>query len=188
MKFDKVKNEKKNNGIRSKWFVFFNIILISGVILVGICFVFNNNYLNNIVFNLNGLPTVEIEVGDEWHDPFVVALYEGNSIIDEVIVNDNINTSIVGKYEVAYTIKKGFCKRTLKRVIFVKEHDNNFYLSLKGKDTVYISVDSVYIEPGYNAYYNGIDLSSDVVVTGDVNSKVKGEYLIKYKIQKGNFR
>lgn len=187
MENDRVSNYNKNVGKNKKLFTIFIIILFFCLLGVGVWCISNINYVNNTIFNLNGQELIELETGTVWSDPFVIAIYDNESIIDDVIVEGNVNTDIPARYEVTYTIRKGLSKKVLKRVVVVKERDYSFSLILNGNNTIYISRGSTYVDPGYSAYYKNVLVNDDVVVTGKVNSNVVGEYIVKYRIQKGNF-
>jgi len=181
-------NNKKNNMFRNKKIVIiFIIFLISCLFGVSVWCILNKNYINKTIFNLNGQEVMELETGTVWHDPFVVAIYDDESIVDNVIVEGDVNTDVAARYEITYTIRKGLSKKVLKRVVVVKERDYSFSLTLNGDDTIYISRGSTYTDAGYSAYYNNVLVNEDVIVTGEVNSDAVGEYTLKYKIQKDNF-
>ena len=60
-------------------------------------------------------------------------------------------------------------------------------IDLKGKNEVVINYKDKYVEKGYKATLLGDDITSDVKLTGKVNSKKLGTYSIKYKVGKGIF-
>lgn len=148
-------------------------------------YLINSNYINNVEFVLNGSPIVEIEQGSTWTDPSVSARYKGKLIDFEV--EGNVNTAIPGQYKIVYTVKKGMSKKTLSRLVVVRTVNDNFTLTLKGNTTMYISKGSNFVEPGFTAYYNDVDVSKEVVVTGFVNKEVAGEYTINYSVQKDGY-
>lgn len=60
-------------------------------------------------------------------------------------------------------------------------YKTEYFLELSGDYDLIISKNSPYQEPGYKAYDNhGNDYYNEVTVTGEVNSDITGEYLIKY--------
>lgn len=65
--------------------------------------------------------------------------------------------------------------------------DSIFYpkIELIGGDMV-ININSNFIEPGYKATYKNKNITSDVLVKGNVNSKKLGVYNINYSISKGS--
>ncbi len=58
-----------------------------------------------------------------------------------------------------------------------------YFLKLKGNSDIVLTINSSFIDPGYEAYdskgktYN----ENDVIITGEVNTKIVGEYVITYK-------
>lgn len=55
-------------------------------------------------------------------------------------------------------------------------------LSLLGAENYILNVGEVYNEPGYEADINGEDVSSDVVVSGSVNTNTPGYYPLTYSV------
>ncbi len=60
-------------------------------------------------------------------------------------------------------------------------------INLKGDKVVVLNYKDKYKEKGYNASFLGDDISSDVSVSGKVNSNKLGEYDITYKVKTGIF-
>ncbi len=58
-------------------------------------------------------------------------------------------------------------------------------LKLNGEKELTINVNSEYTDAGVQAKYLGKDVSNDVVLTGEVNSSLEGEYILTYKLNKG---
>ena len=59
-------------------------------------------------------------------------------------------------------------------------------ISLKGKTTIMLNINSEYKEPGYHASYLFDGLTDKVKVSGKVNNKKDGVYYLTYKV-KGPF-
>jgi len=56
-----------------------------------------------------------------------------------------------------------------------------YYLVLNGLEDMTIYQNSVFVDPGYQAYDNkGQEYNHEVVITGSVNTEVAGEYTIEY--------
>lgn len=53
-------------------------------------------------------------------------------------------------------------------------------LSIKGSDVVVITKGNAYVEPGFVAKENGVDVSSQVKIDGEVKSDVVGAYNLTY--------
>lgn len=66
-------------------------------------------------------------------------------------------------------------------VFFLNKNSTKYTLTLNGDKDMLIYQDSVYEDPGYKAYDSkGNDLSLSVMVTGNVDSSIVGEYTIVY--------
>lgn len=177
-----------DNEMRTKKIIVFIIgILIISLFIFLVIYLGNKNYISNVEFKLNGPSVIEIEEGTIWQDPLVIANYKGKSIISEVEISGNVNVAVPGQYKITYIIKKGFSENKLTRIVLVKVKNDNFILNLKGNSTIYISKGSEYKEPGYNAYYNNLDVSKDVIVSGYVNTLIPGEYSLKYSVLKNGY-
>ena len=162
--------------------------LVVGILLfLTIFHIVTKKYINDVTFNLNGSSLIEMEVGSGWIDPSVLALYDGNSIINNVLINDNVNSNIPGNYEVTYTITKGWNKKTLVRKVIVKERNEHFYITLKGNDVLYVMKGSPYNELGYEAYYNGENVSDNVLIVGNVDTSRVGDNYLKYQVKVDNY-
>jgi len=65
-----------------------------------------------------------------------------------------------------------------------KDLKTEYFLELIGDYDVIISKNTNYQEPGYNAYDNhGNYYNEEVIITGEVNSNIAGEYLLKYQFK-----
>ena len=163
------------------------ILLTSMIIIVGfvllIVSINNKRYIDNIEFYLNGENVIEIEAETNWQDPLFIAKYNNQSISNNVIINSNLDINKSGTYEITYTIKKGLSSKILKRTIIVKEKNDGLTLTLNGDSMMYLSLGSLFVEPGYKAFNNNLDISDKVVVTSNLDTSVVGEYNIEYKIE-----
>jgi peptidoglycan/xylan/chitin deacetylase (PgdA/CDA1 family) len=85
--------------------------------------------------------------------------------------------------EVKYTVTdKSGNKQTVARQL-IREDKEAPVIELSGNDTVYIIVNGSFTEPGYKATDNcDDDLTSEVKIEGEVNTKTAGEYTLKYKV------
>ncbi len=70
-------------------------------------------------------------------------------------------------------------------IVIIGSFGNKYTLELKGDEIIKIYQDSEYIELGYNAFdKKKRDVSSKVVVSGNVDSSTIGEYVITYELGK----
>lgn len=140
--------------------------------------------LNTIVFfffmsptlELNGQSEITIKVNEEYIDEGVNATYLGKNIDNDVEVNNDVDTSKIGEYEITYKIKKGLIERVVTRKVYVKDLDKPV-LELKGEKSVYVCQGKQYVEEGYVATDN---------IDGDITDKVVSEVLeneIRYSVK-----
>ena len=58
-----------------------------------------------------------------------------------------------------------------------------FFISLIGEDEMTVYKDDTFIDPGYNASNNlGENLNSEVIISGEVDTRIIGEYKINYSL------
>ncbi len=160
------------------------LIIIGIIIVIAVILIYNKSYVDNYNFKLNGSETIYLNIGDKWDDPGYIVDNDKN-----IIVNNNIDYSKVGNYQVTYNLKIFLFSKTLTRnVNIVNENQaTNFTLSIKGDNPYYLMKDNTYEEPGIYSHdeIDG-DLSSKVQVTNNINNTIDGTYEIKYQIKNTN--
>lgn len=75
-------------------------------------------------------------------------------------------------------------------ILIIKYLSNNgddpikkeYTLGLFGKNLITIYEGDEYIEPGYYAYYDNLDVKNQVIISGSVDNNKKGIYVLTYKI------
>lgn len=83
-----------------------------------------------------------------------------------------------------YTVTDSSYNKDVKQRDFIYEDKTSPMLQLKGNETVYVLVNHSYKEEGANALDNcDGDLSSSVVIEGNVNTSEPGTYLLTYKVK-----
>lgn len=94
-----------------------------------------------------------------------------------------------GLYKIIYIVRdqNGNRKSTLERVVLYSEYNSNYNegsLRLKGSNPMYVLKGKQYIEPGFVAVdINGNNQSSNVKISGSVNTSIPGTYKITYKLE-----
>ena len=140
---------------------------------------------------LFGSPEVELKKGDEYVEAgFNATDNNDGDISANVIITGNLDTSLVGEYELTYSVKDyaGNLSKDIKRKILIKreisESDTKLpTLVLLGAAEVNIFLEDSFNEPGYNATDNKDgNISSRVIVTGKVDSMEVGTYEIIYSV------
>ncbi len=142
------------------------------------------------VITLKGKQTETIEVGTiaTYTDPGATAKdnFDGNIPASDIKVEgrEKVNTKVVGKYLITYTTvdchgNKGTATRTINIVDTTKP-----VIKLNGASTITMNAGEEYVELGATATDN-YDSSDKlkVQITGEVNTKVAGEYTIYYNVK-----
>lgn len=176
---------KKNIELFSKYWYYLLIFLI--LIIICLFLILNSKskvepnqvtkYDNKIV--LFGEKSISIKQGEEYIEPGFYALIDGKIIQDEVIVDNNIDTTKPGIYYITYSYNKISIKR---KVEVVKEE--KVYLYLNGEKKVTIYVGDTYNDLGAFAYNDKKeDISGNIIVTNNVNTSIPGTYQVKYTLK-----
>lgn len=71
-------------------------------------------------------------------------------------------------------------------IVSLTSNKKNYTITLVGEENITINLGDEYIEPGYNAYNGGIDVTSDVEITSTLDTSKPGEYEILYSIGNAN--
>ena len=155
------------------------IFIIFGILLV------NNksekNYLQSLVINgetdiILYQDTEYVEYGYEAYDN------RGNDLMEQVIVDNQVNTSVIGEYQVSYQLGDIIKYRN---VTIVSKNSQVTYLILKGDNVIYLNLGDIYQELGYEILDNTEDVSTDrVKVIGEVDTEKAGVYKIIYSFTK----
>lgn len=163
-----MKSKKSNTSIN---IIMYGIII--AIVIVAILMVFGNSS-NDLVFELKGDNTIEINIGEGFYDPGFT-IYKGEEdLSDKVVLYDNININELGTYERTYTYEDQVLKRTIE-VKKLKE------FSLNGDSDVYILLNGKYDDPGVKAIYKDVDYSSNVKAYSSCNNSKQGTCRITYQ-------
>lgn len=129
---------------------------------------------------LQGDERIVIKVGTDYIDPGYIAYdKKNNDVTSQVEVQNYVDTSIVGEYEVLYTI--GNVTRV--RYVVVETQIDRTYIYLHGDLYMYLEVGEEYKEPGFEVY-DTIEqgLTEKVKVTGTIDTSKIGTYQIVYSV------
>ena len=176
---DKEFNKKeKFNFDKYKKYIFIGLgcILILGLILI-----FIGRKKTSYYIDLSGNREITIYKGDIYIEPGYTARdSKGNDLTDKVVVNNMIDISTIGTYEIIYTLNN----TEVKRIINVLEKPTGATIMyLKGSTTIYLKVGDTYQEPGYKVI-DSVDgnLGDKVTVTGRVDTSKVGTYKLIYSV------
>lgn len=137
---------------------------------------------NVLIFKLNGKKNISISVNTNYIDDWYQAKFFNINLDSFVSVNDNLNITKIGKYQIIYTLNFLFFKKTLIRNIDVID-DIKPKILLNGDDLVIKRNDSYY-ELGFKAIDNyDFDITDKVVVNSNLNVNKNGIYYITYTVK-----
>ncbi len=154
------------------------------VLIIGIYLLVQYNKNEKSVLSLKGNPIIYITTGDAWEDPGCIVTYNGSELDKDIKIDNHVDMTKPGNYEIEYTVKFGIFSKSIKRrIIVVGKDESSFKLELSGSNPYYILKGGTYKEPGYNATDN-IDgnLTNKVTITGSVKTNTVGEYNLEYSV------
>ena len=188
-----IDNQFNDNKI-SKIMTFFSkykiLIIISLIIFIGVIILpsfFNNNLIDENVINyliLNGEEKITLYEGTDYIEPGYEA-YNSNDedLTSSVDIKSNLNTNIVGEYEITYTIDDITKTRIITIIEKPKQYTYIYLKTINNDINVYLNINEDYIEPGYQVFSStGENLTDKVQVYGDVDTSKKGNYKLIYSV------
>lgn len=160
------------------------IIILAITTILSIYFKMIDDF-NKATFKLNGEETITLEVGKEYKEPGYIAIVNNKDKENDVKILSNLNINAVGDYEINYTLDFNKIKKQkgLKRKIKVVDTTKPV-LTVEGKTQITIQVGDKFQTPSYKAIDN-VDgnITKNVKVTSNVNTKKAGKYTIKYSVE-----
>lgn len=175
-------NEQKKRKIGPKTIALILTLIIAIVVLVLLKIV--NVARNSIEFTLLGEESIILEVGSEYKEESYIAQYNQKEINDKVKVTSNINTDVLGNYEIKYNLRIDYLaiNETLIRKICVVDTTKP-NLTIDSEKEKIICIGDKYSEPAYTAIdnYDG-DITKNVKVQSNLNLEEVGTYEIVYSV------
>lgn len=130
-------------------------------------------------FRLNGKSRVEINYGEIYKDLGCNVSIFSKTLNKYLKVENNVDTSKIGKYKVIYKLPF----KTLIREVFVVDNISP-ELTLNGDDVITLSIGANYEESGYKATDNvDLDLTNKVEIENNLDNNKIGEYEIIYRVK-----
>ncbi len=157
------------------------ILVIAFIVLIALILIIAGLFKNKINFKLLGDNYIKLTEGSEYIEPGYIATDKnGIDISDEVIIEDNIDTSTIGVYQVIYRLRKKVLQRTIR---IVEMEVGKLSIHLKGDKILHMKRNNSYIEPGYLCIdsIDG-DITKNVNVTNNVDISTIGTYKIIYSV------
>lgn len=150
------------------------------IIFIGIVIILFSPYIF-ININLIGDKTIIVNYGEEYSEPGYKAEIFDKNISDKIEIKSNLENEI-GNYEIEYSYKFLFYKIRNIRNIEIKDIEKP-KIELIGGSTIDVVINEEYKDLGCKAIDNKDgDITSNVMVSGNVDNKTLGEYKIKYEV------
>lgn len=150
------------------------------LIIIGIILITTKNRETYFI-ELSGDDLIMIYKDDDFLDPgYSARNNKGVDLTNKVIVNSNVNTEVLGDYEVIYTLGE---TKKIRYVSVINKPVGATSIYLSGDLTVYLRIGDTYIEPGYTVI-DSIDsnLTDKVIVNNKVDTTKEGIYRITYMV------
>ena len=141
------------------------------------------------VITLLGDDSVTVEVGDTYTDAGATAsdTYDGD-ITSSIITISNVDTAVVGTYEVVYNVSDASGNAAVEETRTVNVVDTTIpVITLLGDNPVTLEVGDTYTDAGATATdtYDG-DITSSIVTISNVDTAVVGTYEVVYNVSDAN--
>ena len=146
----------------------------------------------DISFALLGNSEIEMYVGDKYNEPGYTAKDQnGVDYSNYVTKESTVNTGEVGVYTIKYHLIYQNVNKTLTRKVKVinkpaPKLDIDFHLN--GADTIMLSLDTTFTDPGFTAQDSEFDYRDFVTISGYVNTKKVGTYTLTYTLSFENYK
>lgn len=159
------------------------VATISCVLLIVIVILISSTFKKEVTFHLvlEGNSDIILFKDATYSEPgFKAYDSEGNDYTNQVIVNGDVDTSVVGDYIIKYSFNDIEKERIIS---IVHLNENMTFLSLKGDKIMYLAVGDEYVEPGFDVFDSvSNDLNNMVTVSNEVNTNVPGTYKVYYSL------
>ena len=169
---------------KKKIFYIITVILLLVIIGVTAFLIYKNEEKKNNVpqISLIGENNITLALNETYIEKGATAFRNKKDITNNIIINGNVDTSVPGTYMVEYIAynEKNTKSTKIERTVIVKDTTAPI-ITLKGNNEVTLYENATYKDEGCTAIDNiDGDITSKVVITGEVNTKKEGSYVITY--------
>ena len=154
------------------------------VFLILVVLFFLSTFIISRLYNITliGDKDVYLNINEEYFENGYKATFLNNNI-DNIKIEKNIDSSLVGDYKVIYETNFLFYKITTTRNVHVVDKESPI-LTLKGEKYIYLQENEEYKESGYEATDNvDKDITGKVEIISNIDNKKIGTYEIIYKVK-----
>lgn len=155
------------------------LLSIFGVFMLILIYIFTCN----VIFELKGEKVIELEVFDSYDDKGVVATVFEHNISNRVETVSDLDTNVIGVYNINYTLSFLEHDYILNRTVKVIDNVSPV-IELKGNSEIKLFVGDKYDDEGATAYDNYDKNVSDLIsVESNLNIEKEGNYEIIYFVK-----
>lgn len=138
------------------------------------------------IITLNGDNPLSISLGSNYVDPGYSANDDRDGDVSgQVLISGNVDTTTAGTYYKYYDVTDavGNVAEQKTRTVIVEPDTTAPVITLTGSNPLTVYRDGAFLDPGYSALddVDG-DITSDVIVTGTIDTSVIGSYELSYNV------
>ncbi|MBO5478957.1 MAG: DUF5011 domain-containing protein [Clostridia bacterium] len=178
-------SKKTKNNLKKLRAVLILIVFIA-IVIAGIS-IWNQEKRKNALpeISLVGEKNITLKMNEDYIEEGATAIRNKENITSNIVVEGNVDTTKPGEYELKYKAynEKNTQYSEVIRTVLVKDEIAPT-ITLNGKKSVTAYLDETYKDAGCKAEdnYDG-DISDKVTITGEVDTKKEGEYIITYTVE-----
>ncbi len=178
-------NDKKTINLKLPLIILGSIILLVIIIFLIIKLTRKEEivYEDKLYYiNLIGEKEVTLYVGDTFIEPGYTGTDDtGNDLTNEIVISDNIDSSVVGNYKVSYTLGNITKERNIK---VIEKPVGATYIYLYGDINTFLYVGDTYEEKGCEVIdtVEGSKLKDKVIINKNVDTSKEGIYKVRYSV------
>lgn len=174
------KRKKKIKFKNIKKPLIIGLISLAAITLIVIAIIFFMNRTKYFI-TLQGEQYIKIYQGSTYQEPGYYAFdNKRNDLTSQVIISNEVNSSVIGTYKITYKLKNTTKTRTVE---VVEKGIGTTIIHLFGDEPLILSIGTNYQEPGYKAIDSiDSDITNKVLITNPVNTSKEGVYRIVYSV------
>jgi hypothetical protein len=134
--------------------------------------------------NLQGDNPMIVEIGSSYNELGAIASDpEDGDLTDNIDISGTVNTSVFGTYQIQYSVTDLNSNTTIVTRTVEVVDTTNPTITLNGDEDITVEAMGSFVDPGATASdtHEG-NISSAIIVTGNVDTDTLGSYIIRYNV------
>jgi hypothetical protein len=134
--------------------------------------------------NLQGDNPMIVEIGSSYNELGAIASDpEDGDLTDNIDISGTVNTSVFGTYQIQYSVTDLNSNTTIVTRTVEVVDTTNPTITLNGDEDITVEAKGSFVDPGATASdtHEG-NISSAIIVTGNVDTDTLGSYIIRYNV------